>query len=82
MRTKKASASGILALVDRIEKVAKTLERLCKCVWGNGVPGILNDVTVIKAQLDIMKWVIGGCVTGIVIPLVLFLAAKLFHIQI
>jgi hypothetical protein len=70
-RQKKASASGILALVNRIENVAITLEKLCKCVWGNGVPGIKDDVTTIKAQLEIMKWILSACVIGITIPVIL-----------
>lgn len=73
----RASASGILALVDRIEIVAKTMEKLCKCIWGNGVPGILNDVTIIKAKLEMMTWILGACVIGILIPVIL---KYVFHV--
>lgn len=68
-RGKMASASGVLALVNRIEDVAKTMQKICKDVYGNGEPGMKQDLAVIKGQLKIVVWLLGACITGIVVPL-------------
>jgi hypothetical protein len=76
-KTKRASASGILALINRIEAVAGTLETLCKCVYGNGVPGLKGDVIAIKAQIKIILLGLGACIAGIIIPIGYALISKL-----
>lgn len=78
----RASASSILAFVDRLERIAKTLENLCKCIWGNGEPGLKAEVIAIKAKLEVFNFVLGGCVAGIIIPLIFYVLAKFFHITI
>ena len=86
MGTKRASASGILALVDRIEGVATTLEKLCKCIYGNGKIGLEKEMVAaqeqLKLMLSVMKFCIVGIVTGILIPIMLAILSKIFHINI
>lgn len=68
-KQKQASGTAVLALINRIEAVAKTLEDLCHCIYGNGTPGIKTDVTTLKAQIQVLVWVVGFCILGVVVPL-------------
>jgi hypothetical protein len=64
-------AATTLVLINRIEQVAKTLEDLSKCVFGNGTPGLKADMITLQAQIRLATWLLGACVLGIVVPIVI-----------
>lgn len=79
---KRASASAILALVNRIETVASLLEKVVKELWGNGTPGIKTEVTIIKAQLALIGKLLAGLGAGVAIPIVYLIVVNMFHLKI
>ena len=80
MANKKASAASILELINRIEQVAKKLEELCKCIYGNGAPGLKTEQTIVKTQMKIIMWALAVCIVGIVAPIVIAVISKIFHL--
>lgn len=70
-QSKRASEALIVSLIDRIESVAKILEDLCLCVYGNGKIGLKEKMNRIEGALVLLSFLFGGGIIGSIVFFIL-----------
>jgi len=59
------------AIYDILDSLRAALKEMLECLNGNGKPGMKTKVAVLQAQINILKWFMAACITGVIVPLIL-----------